>query len=200
MGDVNTTNSGSGEKTEKISPKVWALFGAAIAAVVAIVGILIAVIVINNKPSEPGILGEPVKLEYEGVEVDDIVFAVEGQIVNMSEEDAYNYLDGQIRKYRGTNAEPRLIIMKARLYSSNEHQDDALRTLEGLDENSLSNEYKLLYYRLMETIYKIKADTEKSAEYSDKYWGLFDGMSGVVILNEDGTEEYKEPSKEGGVE
>ena len=89
--------------------------------------------------------------------------------------------------------------MKAWVYSNNQDHDNALKTAEELDEDSLSGNLKLQYYRLMEGLYSIKNDKAKQAEYDDKYWALYDEMfDGGQGWDEELDQNGEQPKREEG--
>lgn len=160
-----------------------------IASVVAVIGIIVAVAVVvmngqknsDNKQSEQG-SGQQESDEdsSESDRIDDIIVSTEYNIRDFTPEESYQYIDGQIVKYKDDEeVKTRLLILKAWVALNDDARNKALDIVKVIDADSLKNELKLSYYDLMLNIYKDN-NKEKYLEYYAKYWGLYDEMFDYV--------------------
>lgn len=175
---MNGVNKGG----EKPNRKIWLLFVGEVLAVVILAIVVVVVFVVNkqngNKPVDDE-LGVSTDV-FPDEEVDHILSDVKMKIRELKGEEMYNYIDREIRRYKGTNVEKRLVITKA---WTAVHEDDAGKALgvaQTLNEEEMNTEEKLLYYSLMKTIYKNGGDEENMVKYSDAYWALYDETFGYV--------------------
>jgi hypothetical protein len=166
---------------EKPNRKIWILFVCEILAVLILV-IVVVVLVINKKNNEDKTANavEVVTSTYPDEEVDRILLDIRIRIRELKGEEMYNYIDKELRRYKGTNVEHKLVMTKAWTAVHDDDAGKALGIAQTLNEDDLTDEEKLLYYSLMKTIYKNGSDEENMIKYNNAYWALYDEKYGYA--------------------
>ena len=168
---------------KSLSKKKWLIIAIVAALVVAIITTVIIIIVNSNaKPQteNPDPSNQPTaETNDESNKIDSIIVDTEFQAYNLDEAAAYAYLGEQIQKYDNDNdVKPRLIIVKAYMALKADNKNKAIEIANTINEDSLNNTQKLLFYNLMQDIYD--REEEKYLEYYKKYYQLYDEMFDYV--------------------
>lgn len=179
--NVIPINSVDNSNKPKTGVKKWIILGV-ILAVITIVVVVIVIVVVNNDqvkaPDDNEVNTDTNNSEFYNEETDNIIVEAEVSIYNRPQEEAFKYLDEQIKKYRGTKVEPRLLMLKAKVALDNNDTNKAFEIVSNIDFDLLDSPMKLAYYSLMQDIYT--DNEEEYLKYYTAYWQLYDSLYDYV--------------------
>jgi len=162
------------------------LVGVLSALLVVIVGLIVAIVVVNlnSGKTEVGEGGGNGSGEVvEDVDPNQIVLdGIREEIGTMSGVDAEMYLDEKIEEYQGTELDYDVKLIKVYYFYNAGQFACALNLLQQIDKESLSQYELMEYYAAMRDVYRGLEDTQNSAYYQDLYLAvyleIFDGGAG----------------------
>ena len=152
------------------------LVGILLVLVVAIVGLVVGIVMVNLQREEnsPEIV----------VKDDEIVNEILNTIRPMSIDESEEYLDGKLEEYKGTSLEFDIEMMKINVYVNGGRPADAIAVAAIVNDEKLNDEEKMQYYMALSKAYEDVGDKEESDYYYFKkylvvYNRVFDGGGGV---------------------
>lgn len=142
------------------------LVGILLVLVVAIVGLVVGIVMVNLQREEnsPEIV----------VKDDEIVNEILNTIRPMSIDESEEYLDGKLEEYKDTSLEFDIEMMKINVYVNGGRPADAIAVAAIVNDGKLDDEEKMQYYMALNKAYRAIGDDENANYYRDKYFVIYD--------------------------
>ncbi len=150
--------------------------------VVVIVGLVMAIIIANNKDGDSG--STPgYEATTEQIEKAETLQEIRQKVAEAASWE--EYINDKISEYKGTDYEMELVAMKANRLVFEGRVAEALEILDAIDADSLSGYDKIQYYLAMMEANRGAGDTTAVEEYTklmeetrDKYYEGIEGAGG----------------------